>query len=120
MAERKLESVKYYFNLSILMICPKCNKKVKVAGAYHAGFGDDEYLYCHNCSKTLLIFIYDKIYNYLINGDFSWKLSNTSKNLIEKNLQDCDCGGNFRFNLEPRCPNCHKSLQELIPNEIYY
>ena len=39
-----------------------------------------------------------------------WKLLEKEKRLVENHLRPCPCGGNFKFDLHPRCPNCKKVL----------
>ena len=49
-----------------------------------------------------------------------WDLNETEKKQIEFSILPCVCGGKYKFDLTPCCPNCHKDLSALLPGRIYY
>lgn len=105
--------------------CPHCKKPISVRGIYHAGFGDEGFLYCNNDSTVLTFSAYDENYEKLVPKKMPWpprvggELTKREQGLIEQHLRPCPCGGSFKFKNKPRCPSCGKSIERLI-DSIHY
>jgi uncharacterized protein YbaR (Trm112 family) len=102
--------------------CPSCKKTIELQGIVnpiHAGFNNTAVLYCDKCTSTLIIQVYDKKYNILVNK-LPWLLDQKEKFLIENNLKPCSCGGSYKFDEPPRCPYCRNSMQSLLQDKIHY
>ncbi len=78
----------------------------------HNGFGDSAYAYCDRCSFTVLL--------------SGW--SNATKRVrfrvyqrittdLEPLLKPCPCGGAFRADTDPKCPNCSRPLSATKASE---
>jgi len=99
--------------------CPACGREFKYQ-RYHAGFGNQGYLYCDS-SPTVLVWgsLEQPAYRDLIDKH-PWMLDRTEQKLVEQALAPCPCGGRFRFDAPPRCPHCRADISALVPDKIYY
>ena len=106
----------------MILVCKNCHKAIKVKQGYpyHAGFGDEGFLYCDKDSTILLFSSYDKYYSKIVNDKHPWVLNKADKERVERELIKCPCGGKFLFKNKPRCPFCNESIQNLLPAKIYY
>ena len=104
------------------LTCPHCACTIEIEQPYpyHAGFSDEGSLYCDSCSAILVFGSYNPYYARLVPGKHPWCLTDREKRLVEAHLRACSCGGRFRFDLPPRCPECGGSLAELLGGDIYY
>ena len=83
--------------------CMCCGKQF---GYYliHSGFNESAYAYCDQCGETCLLDL--------------WRLPSTVERMdqgiipesLEPLLAPCKCGGAFRKEATPRCPNCNSNL----------
>ncbi len=86
---------------------------------YHAGFGDEGYLYCDRGPTVLTWSAYDRAYSALANK-LPWMLTDAEKRHVEDALLPCPCGGKFAFGNPPLCPYCLQEIRSLVPDPIYY
>ncbi len=111
--------------VSKLLTCPACHKTINTKGIYHAGFGDEAFLYCDRDSSVLTFNAYDDTYRRLVPDKMPWppgaggSLTTQEQNQIEKTLKPCPCGGIFRFQNVPKCPHCGASIANTI-DSIHY
>ncbi len=73
---------------------------------FHNGFNESAYAYCDKCGKTAVL-----------SGWFdgvpaaaSLKLHQKISPEIEIYLKPCECGGQFKHDASPRCPECLSEL----------
>jgi hypothetical protein len=71
---------------------------------WHAGFSDMAYAYCEKCGRTAT---FD-----LLRAPPGSKTGchQAIPEEAEAELEPCECGGYFRRNASPRCPQCHQPL----------
>ncbi len=102
--------------------CPNCKKLIllKQEYLYHAGFSNRGFLYCELCPTILEFSSYDRNYKKFIRDKGPWPLAVDEKQLIEKHLKYCPCGGRFRFDAPPKCPHCLGSIASLLPDKIHF
>jgi len=87
--------------------CESCGVEISVAEAYHAGKGDEAFLYCDRDSTALTFCIYDEAYRRIVGrAAFPWNLTANEKEEVERLLVECPCGGRFSFKNPLRCPIC--------------
>jgi len=90
---------------SLTAICKDCGTEFRVSEGGGFFF---HLLHCDVCGK-------DKSITLLELGDDAF--FNFSKE-VEILAGACDCGGHFKFNAKPRCPNCkstnYKSMGDLL------
>lgn len=93
--------------------CPSCGKTIEYR-IIHNGFNESAHAYCDKCGMTCVL------------NDASPKIPRECRyferqsadiyRIIDKNvekfLQTCKCGGNFRHDALPRCPHCKAELTQ--------
>src|SRR5438309_12076697 len=98
--------------------CPHCARLIQFE-QYHAGFGDEGYLYCDKDSTVLTWSSYDRVYSSIVRKH-PWMLTDAEKRLVEDALLPCPLGGKFAFSNSPRCPHCSQEIRSLVPDAIHY
>ena len=73
----------------------------------HSGFGDCSYAYCDSCGTTAILSAWAKKMPRLPAG---WLTQQEIGVEMEQHLGRCECGGTFKKEAMPRCPNCRKEL----------
>lgn len=90
--------------------CKSCGAEIPVAEAYHAGKGDEFFLYCDNDTTVLTFSWYDATYERLIGkgtvGPNPFDLTEEQQKKVENHLVRCPCGGRFLFRNPLKCPSC--------------
>jgi len=88
---------------------------------YHAGFGNQGFLYNDAGTLTLVWESYDPTYSKLVGPVHPWMLSEPQRATIEQSLAPAPDGGRWRFSNPPRCARCHAPIGgSLASGEIYY
>lgn len=87
---------------------------------YHAGFNDRVVLYCDTCSSTLTFSSYNPTYVAIVGEKHPWLLTKREKKKVEDRIKPCLCGGRFRFDAPPRCPDDNCPLKEILEDEMHY
>ena len=102
--------------------CPHCKRTLRLAQPYpyHAGFGDQGFLYCESDPTIVTFGAYGHPYRQLVGAVLPWDLDADQRRRVEEALLPCPCGGRFTFRAEPRCPSCGASLRNALPGDIYY
>ncbi len=89
--------------------CANCAKLLTVE-VYSAGMSDVMPFTCSLDSTVLTISTYDKGLNSIQGGYPRWPWSEDQWNKfiqgVEERLISCPCGGKFKHNAMPKCPNC--------------
>jgi hypothetical protein len=73
---------------------------------FHCGFSDMGYAYCECCGRTALL----SGWSQNIPAGAPLRIHEVIDPPTESYLQSCECGGAFRSNASPRCPECHEPL----------
>src|SRR3989338_5439487 len=104
------------------LTCPRCHKALHLRQPYpyHAGFGEQGFLYCNKDSTVLTFSVFDRRFQKLIGEKMPWTLNSKDKSNVERALKPCPCGGRFRFKNPAKCPHCGKVLRRGITNDIHY
>lgn len=89
--------------------CPHCKEEYEIQN-YSLGFADAHEMRCDSCSATLMVEFYhppmDKLYFKGLNA-------------IEKALNQCKCGGSFKYSSLYRCSKCNHVVElEEIARQI--
>ena len=87
---------------------------------YHAGFGNQGFLYCDSDPTIVTFSSFDPLYRRLVGEVHPWMLAAPQRQRVEEALLPCPCGGRFSFQAEPRCSSCGTSLRSALPGDIYY
>ena len=88
---------------------------------YHAGFGNEGFLYNDDGSLTLVWSSFDPAYEAVVGKVHPWVLDEESRARLESALQPAPTGGRWRFANLPRCATCGEPLgKSLADGGIYY
>jgi hypothetical protein len=87
---------------------------------YHAGQGDQGFLYNEAGDKTLVWGSYDSGYESVVGKKHPWMLDATERARLEDRLLPAPDGGRWLFQNPPRCPTCRNPIGESILKTIYY
>jgi hypothetical protein len=91
---------------------------------YHAGFGDQGFLYNAAGNCTLVWSILDPVYESLLarhSPKQPWALTSEAQREFEQLLPPSPRGDRWRFSNPPRCQNCGEALSAPMgPESIYY
>lgn len=102
--------------------CPECRRTFEVSQKYpyHAGFGNQGFLYCERCPNLVVFNSFDRRYTAIVGQVHPWGLDFVKKSMVEGQLKACACGGNFRLSAKPRCPLCNAEIPGILPDGIHY
>jgi hypothetical protein len=100
-------------------LCWHCGRTLDF-DRFHAGFSNQGYMYCDRDSTIVIWSSYDPTYSALSESTHPWMLTVEAKQVVERSIIDCPCGGQFRFANLPRCPHCNGDLGDLASEAIYY
>ena len=106
----------------MMMKCKNCGRDVPLPQErpLHAGFSNVGVLYCDSHLSTLTFSTFDVKYAALVGEKHPWALSSGEKARVEEALRACPCGGRFRFDQSPKCPECRSDLIiDLTPIYFY-
>ena len=78
---------------------------------YHCGFGDCSYAYCDKCGMTAVLSYWSKGMPKMPRGCPQQQEICAE---LEQYLEPCPCGGAFKKNSSPRCPQCEKALSAQV------
>jgi hypothetical protein len=105
------------------VLCEACGKDNAFAQPhrYHAGFGDQGFLYNDAGNLTLVWGSYDPAYTELVGKMHPWMLTEVQRSRLEDALIPAPTGGRWRFTNPPRCMHCGAPIGEPISSRnIYY
>jgi hypothetical protein len=108
---------------SIRVACKQCGFENAFDQPYpfHAGFGDQGFLYNDAGDLTLTWSTYDPAYTKVLGPALvPWALDGRQRSLLEQALLPAPHGGQWRFTNPARCTQCHKPLSGPITDTIYY
>lgn len=98
--------------------CPHCCREFEYA-RYHAGFGNQGYMYCDQDETVLTWDTYVDPYSKLT-SKHPWMLDSADQSRVEAALKPCPYGGSFAFANPSLCPFCHESIAFLVPSKEYF
>jgi hypothetical protein len=106
----------------LIVRCPGCGAEIRFDQPYkyHAGFGDQGFLYNEAGDRTLVWNSYDRAYTALVGPKHPWMLDPAERALVEDRLLPAPDGGRWLFANLPRCPSCRGPIGESILKDIYY
>jgi hypothetical protein len=87
---------------------------------YHAGFGDQGFLYNDEGNLTLVWSAYDPSYAKIVGKQNPWALTEKDKRKLEDALLAAPHGGAWKFSNPPRCTECGNPIGAPIESNIYY
>jgi hypothetical protein len=88
--------------------------------AYHAGFGNQGFLYNDSGTLTLTWSSYDPAYEAIVGKKHPWMLADADRAKLEEMLLPAPDGGRWRFSNPPRCRFCGHPIGDPIGRNIYY
>ena len=89
--------------------------------AYHAGFGNQGFLYNDVGNLTLVWSSFDPAYEKIVGQRHPWALTPELEAAIEQSLLPAPTGGSWRFVNPPRCVSCGEPIGEpMSQSNIYY
>jgi len=86
---------------------------------YHAGFGDQGFLYNEAGNRTLIWSSFDPDYEKIVGKQHPWALNDVNKKQLEESLLP-DGGGKWLFANPARCVKCKAPISGPIGSTIYY
>ena len=87
---------------------------------YHAGFGDQGFLYNDAGTLTLVWSCFDPAFEALVGRKSPWALTLAEQQSTEEALQPSASGGRWRFSNPARCLTCSSAISDSIQRSIYY
>jgi len=87
---------------------------------YHAGFGNQGFLYNDAGTLTLTWSSYDPAYVAIVGQKHPWALTAADRERLEQRLRDAPSGGRWGFNNPARCVYCAAAISEPMLQTIYY
>lgn len=106
----------------VVIVCGncECENNFDQPYLYHAGFGNQGFLYNDEGNLTLIWDSYDKTYSKLFPKTHPWMLTTEQRKRLEDMLLPASTGGKWRFENVARCLNCGKKIMDSMLNNIYY
>ena len=88
--------------------------------AYHAGFGNQGFLYNDEGNLTLTWSSFDPDYVKIVGESHPWMLTEEKRIALEEWLPPAPKGGRWRFKNSGRCLKCQSEIIDPIGRNIYY
>jgi len=105
------------------VICSECGSRndFPQPHAYHAGFGNQGFLYNDAGTSTLVWSSFDPAYEAQVGKCHPWALTPSQRSTVEDALAPSPDGGNWRFENPARCLSCGAAIgQSIASGNIYY
>ena len=102
--------------------CSSCGHKndFEQPYAFHAGFGNQGFLYNDAGDLTLVWSSFDPAYEAIVGKWHPWTLTTEQQALLENTLREAPSGGRWRFANPARCLECANPISGPITETIYY
>lgn len=106
---------------TITITCPECghDNVFQQPYAYHAGFGNQGFLYNEAGNRTLIWSSFDPEYEAIVGNCHPWALTKDQQRKLEDRLLP-DTGGKWLFANPARCLACRHPISEPMIQNIYY
>jgi hypothetical protein len=88
--------------------------------AYHAGFGNQGFLYDDAGTLTLTWSSFDPAYEAVVGQKHPWALTQSDRDKLESRFGDAPSGGRWRFGNPARCVYCGGQISDSILQTIYF
>ena len=108
--------------MPLVVKCSKCSREntFDQPCRYHAGFGNQGFMYNEAGILTLVWSSYDPGYVALVGSKHPWDLSKSDQRALEEALLPSPSGDRWLFANPARCLGCAAIIGEPIGREIYY
>jgi hypothetical protein len=108
--------------MPLLVRCPKCSheNRFEQPYAYHAGFGNQGFLYNEAGNCTLVWNSYDPAFSALVGPRHPWSLDAEARRAVEEALRPSPKGDRWLFDNPPRCMACGAPIGGSMLRDIYY
>ena len=102
--------------------CAACHvvNVFKQPSPYHAGFGNQSFLYNDAGTLTLVWSSYDSAYEAIVGQNHPWALTPALRSKLEQSLIPAPTGGGWRFSNPPRCRFSGHPIGTPIGDNIYF
>ena len=102
--------------------CPQCGHQnvFNQPYAYHAGFGNQGFLYNETGTCTLIWSSFDPAYEALVGQKHPWVLGPKDQKALEEALRPSPDGTRWLFSNPARCTECGHSIGEPIGSNVHY
>ena len=102
--------------------CSSCGHKndFEQPYAFHAGFGNQGFLYNDAGNLTLVWSSFDPAYEAIVGKRHPWTLTTEQQTILEGALREAPFGGRWRFANPARCLECAKPISGPITETVYY
>lgn len=106
----------------MIVCCDSCGAEIAFdqPHPYHAGFGNQGFLYDDAGTSTLVWSSFDPTYVDLVGAHHPWALAELAQEILEAALVPSPTGGRWRFCNPARCPNCGHRLRGPMTQDIHY
>jgi len=108
--------------MMVTINCRSCGHKNDFEQPYpfHAGFGNQGFLYNDTGNLTLVWSSFDPAYEAIVGKWHPWTLTTDQQALLESALCEPPSGGRWRFANPARCRKCVNPISGPITETIYY
>ena len=102
--------------------CRSCGHKNEFEQPYpyHAGFGNEGFLYNDAGNLTLVWSSFDRAYEAIVGKCHPWTLTTEQQTFLENALREAPSGGRWRFKNPARCTKCAYPISDPITKTIYF
>jgi hypothetical protein len=106
----------------MIVKCDSCGYENEFAQPYpyHAGFGNQGFLYNNAGNLTLVWSLYDSDYEALVGGKDALHFTDEDRATIESSLLPARFGGRFRFANPARCKQCRSEISGSMLRTVSY
>jgi hypothetical protein len=106
----------------VTVSCPSCGHQNDFEQPYpfHAGFGNQGFLYNDAGNLTLVWSSFDPAYEAIVGKSHPWTLTVEQQALLENALRVAPSGRRWRFANPARCLKCLGQISGSITETIYY
>lgn len=106
----------------MIVRCESCRVEIPFEQPYpfHAGFGNEGFLYDEAGTSTLVWSGFDRAYVDLVGPQHPWALAESAQQMLESALAPSATGGRWRFCNPARCPKCGHQLRGPMTQDIHY
>ena len=107
---------------TMVVTCKACRGSTEFQQpyAYHAGFGNQGFLYNDAGTLTLVWSSYDPAFEAVVGAKVPWMLTPELRSALESRLPPAPVGGRWRFSNPARCPKCGVEVAGPMTQNIYY
>ena len=107
---------------NIVVTCPSCGHGTvfQMPWPFHAGYGDQGFLYNEAGDRTLIWSSFDPDYQAAVGSKPPWALTDEERQKFEDRLPPAPSGGRWLFRNPARCVRCGNPISGPITETTYY